>query len=186
MNTIRTMRNNIKCQVNTLTKVSVLLAATSIFSGTAAAHCISEKVYAGAGLGFNSLDNYQDARGFQLFGGYCLDVHKQLPHVISSIELGYMDSGNFRRDVLVRQGPRFVQVTQSTSYQGVWVNLIGEYKLDPRVHLLGRIGVDGGDDDGVMAGFGIGFNFSKWAQFRIEYVARDHVNSTQLNWLTGF
>ncbi|MBI3776855.1 MAG: hypothetical protein HY273_15150 [Gammaproteobacteria bacterium] len=187
MNTIRTMRFDFQCQVKTLSKATLLFAATSIFSGSAAAHCISEKLYAGAGLTFNSLDNYEnDARGFQLFGGYCLDVHKQLPHNISSIELGYMDSGNFRRDVLVRQGRNTIQTTQSTSYEGLWVNLVGEYKLDPRVHLLGRIGVDGGDDDGVMAGFGIGLNFSKWAQFRIEYVARDHVNSTQINWLTGF
>lgn len=187
MNTIRTMRNNIKCRVNTLTKVSVLLAATSIFSGTAAAHCLSEKMYAGAGLTFSSLDTYaNDAKGFQIFGGYCLDIHKQYPHLISSVELGYMDSGNFKRDVLVKQGKVFYQRTESTSYQGLWVNLVGEYKLDQRFHLLGRIGVDGGDDDGVMAGFGLGLNFSRWAQFRIEYVARDHINTTQISWLSGF
>ena len=187
MNTIRTMHGNFQCQVNTLSKISLLLAATSIFSGAASAHCLSEKVYAGAGLTFNSLDAYaNDAKGFQIFGGYCLDIHKQYPHLISSVELGYMDSGKFKRDVLVKQGKVFYQSTESTSYRGLWVNLVGEYKLDPRFHLLGRIGVDGGDDDGVMAGFGVGLNFSKWAQFRVEYVARDHINSTQISWLSGF
>ena len=97
-----------------------------------------------------------------------------------------MDSGDFKRDVFIKQGKTTYQTTVSTSYEGLWVNLVGEYKLDSRVHLLGRIGVDGGDDDGLMVGFGVGLNFSKWAQFRIEYVARDHINSTQINWLTGF
>ncbi len=187
MNTIGTMRCESKYQLKTLTKISLMLAVTSIFSNTAAAHCLSEKLYAGAGLGFNSVDNYpNDARGFQIFGGYCLDMHKQYPRVISSIELGYMDTGDFKRNVLVRQGRNTIQTTQSTSYEGLWLNWIGEYKLDQRVHLLGRIGVDTGDDDGLMTGLGVGLNFSKWAQFRIEYVARDHINSTQINWLTGF
>lgn len=164
-----------------------MLAVTSIFSNTAVAHCLSEKLYAGAGLGFNSVDNYpNDARGFQIFGGYCLDMHKQYPRVISSIELGYMDTGDFKRNVLVRQGRNTIQTTQSTSYEGLWLNWVGEYKLDQRVHLMGRIGVDTGDDDGLMTGLGVGLNFSKWAQFRIEYVARDHITSTQINWLTGF
>lgn len=185
--TIRTMHYGFKHQVITFTKISLLFTATSLSSGIAAAHCLSDKLYAGAGLTFNSLDKYaNDAKGFQLFGGYCLDTYKHYPHLISSIELGYMDSGKFKRDVFVKKGKVFYQTTESTSYQGVWVNLIGEYKLDPRFHLLGRIGIDGGDDDGIMAGFGLGLNFSKWAQFRIEYVARDHINSTQISWLTGF
>ena len=187
MDTISPMRCDFQCRVNTFLKISVFLAGTSVFSSVAVAHCTTEKVYAGAGLTFNSVDNYtNDARGFQLFGGYCLDIHKQNPHLLSSIELGYMDTGDFKRNVYTTRRGVTTQTTVSTSYEGLWVNLVGEYKLDPHVHLLGRIGVDGGDDDGLMAGLGIGLTFSKWAQFRIEYVARDHVNSTQINWLTGF
>ncbi len=188
MNTIRTMRSNFQGNTKAVLKTSLLLAASALFSGTATAHCTSEKLYAGAGLTFNSVKDYtNDARGYQIFGGYCLDIHKQNPRLIGSLELGYMNSGDFKREVLIRQrNNTFYPVTISTSYEGLWVNLVGEYKLDPRVHLLGRIGVDGGDDEGVMAGFGVGLNFSKWAQFRIEYVARERINSTQISWLTGF
>jgi hypothetical protein len=181
------MRCNVKGQASSFLKISLLLAGSSIFSSTAAAHCLSNKFYAGAGLTVNSDQDYSgDAKGFQIFGGYCLDIHKQFPHVLSSIELGYMDSGEFKRDVLVRRGALFYQTTQSKSYQGPWLNWVGEYKLNPRAHLLARVGVDGGDNDGLMGGLGIGLNFSKWAQFRVEYVARQNIDSTQISWLTEF
>jgi len=164
-----------------------LLAGSSIFSSTAAAHCLSNKFYVGAGLTVNSDQNYSgDAKGFQIFGGYCLDIHKRFPHALSSIEVGYMDSGDFKRDVYTTRRGVTTHTTVSTSYEGPWLNWVGEYKLDPRAHLLARVGVDGGDSEGLMGGVGIGLNFSKWAQFRVEYVARQNIDSTQISWLTEF
>ncbi len=187
MNKIHAIRSNLQSHVNTLFKMSLLLVATFLFSGTAAAHCISNKLYAGAGLTFNAIDNYEnDATGFQIFGGYCLNFNKQNPHVRSAIEIGYMDSGDFKRDALVKQGNVTYLTTQSTSYEGLWMNLVGEFRIDQRVHLLGRIGFDTGDDDGIMAGFGLGLNISKSSQLRVEYVARDQISSTQINFLNGF
>ena len=182
MNKINT-RRSFQRHANTLFKMSLLLAATSLFSGTAAAHCLSNKYYAGAGLGFNSMDNYDDANGLQIFGGYCLGFIKHSP-IRTAFELGYMDSGDFKRDVY-RSNGTYLR-TDSLSSEGLWLNLVGEYLVDQRVHLLGRIGFDTGDDDGIMAGFGVGFNLSKWAQLRAEYVVRDNINSAQINLLTGF
>ena len=184
MNMIHPLRRGLQCHVNALCKMSLLLVATSLFSGTAAAHCIANKYYIGAGVTFNSIDNYDDANGPQIFGGYCLGVTKLNPHLRTAIELGFMDRGEFKRDVY-RSNGTYLR-TDSVSHEGFWLNLVGEYRVDQRVHLLGRLGVDVGDDDGIMAGLGLGFNVSKWSQLRAEYVVRDNITSAQLNFLTGF
>ena len=184
MNSIQTLRRSFQCRVNTFFKMSLLLVGASLFSGAAAAHCITNKYYAGAGLTFNSIDNYDDANGLQVFGGFCLGANKQNPHIRTAIELGYMDSGDFKRNIYRNNGTYLR--TDSVSYEGLWLNLVGEYRVDQRVHLLGRLGADVGDDDGIMAGLGLGFNLSKWSQLRAEYVVRDNITSAQLNFLTGF
>ena len=176
MNMVHAHHSNYQRHANIFFKMSLLIIAVSLFSGTAAAHCLTNKYYAGAGLTFNSLDNYDDANGLQVFGGYCLGFIKQNAPVRSALELGFMDSGDFKRDTPPR----------SVSAEGLWFNLVGEYLVDRRVHLLGRLGFDTGDDDGIMAGFGLGFNLSKRAQLRAEYVVLDNINATKINLLTGF
>jgi len=173
--------------LNTTLKPALFFVSTLLLSNTAAAHCIANKLYAGAGFSVNSVDNFEDdAMGYQFFGGYCLGAAKRDSRYRSSLEVGYMDSGKFKKDVLVLVNRRLVTVTESTSYQGPWVNIVGEYRADQNVHLLGRLGADIGDDNGLMVGVGVGLNFSKWAQFRVEYVARENINSAQINWLTEF
>lgn len=51
---------------------------------------------------------------------------------------------------------------------------------------MGRVGLDIGDDNGVLFGVGVGYDISKWAQIRTEYIAKNLVNSFQVNWVSEF
>ncbi len=55
------------------------------------------------------------------------------------------------------------------------------YELDSQFRLLGRLGVDFGDDDGLMVGAGLGYAFNRQLEVRGEYVARDNIDSLQAN-----
>lgn len=165
-----------------------LLVLISI-SNSAFAHCVRHQYYAGAGFGINSLNQYDDATGFQFFGGYCFKNSLQNPKLKTSVEAGFAQSGDFERTEIRGANnpnfpPRVVQISQT--YSGIWLAGVGEYKLDSKIHLMARGGVDVGDDNGLLLGIGVGFNMSRWAQFRAEYVARDHYKSLQLNILSEF
>lgn len=164
-------------------KTSVLaLFLTVLFPGLTFAHCVNHKYYAGAGMMINSYNHYDDATGFQLLGGYCLDFNFNSPKAKTSIEVGYMDSGDFERTF--NRGN--TQITENRSFNGIWLSPLAEYKFDFKVHLLGRVGLDLGDDDGLLIGGGLGFNITKFAQLRAEYIVRDNVDSVQLNLITEF
>ena len=49
------------------------------------------------------------------------------------------------------------------------------------IKLIGRAGYDFGDDDGFIVGVGAGYILNKNLKLRLEYVARDHVDSLQFN-----
>jgi hypothetical protein len=51
----------------------------------------------------------------------------------------------------------------------------------PNVELLGRTGYDFGDDDGFLFGVGAGYIVNKNLKLRLEFVARDNVDSLQFN-----
>jgi Outer membrane protein beta-barrel domain len=131
----------------------------------------SKQIYFGAGIGFNSIDdNYfrngknNDAVGFQIFAGLPLAVNMGSAGL--AVEVGYMDTGNF---------------DNGGSADGLWSTAVLSLPLNNNVNLLGRLGHDFGDDDGVMGGVGIGFSVARKIDMRIEYVARDHIDSLQLN-----
>lgn len=133
----------------------------------------TKKVYFGAGVGFNDLDDntYDEAVGFQVFAGMPLPLKTE--NVKLSAEIGYMDSGSFER------GTPFVS---STSANGLWGTAVAELPLvTNNVSLLGRVGLDIGDDDGLMIGAGVGIEVSQSMDLRLEYVIRNHVNSIQVN-----
>ena len=138
--------------------------------------------YLGGGLGFNS---YLGGRstGFQIFGGYEF-AGKLNGDISNAIELGYMDSGTFEGKDL-DNGSTFT-TPSSNKAKGVWLNYVGSYPIGNRVEGLWRIGLDFGDDDGIMAGAGMGYNFNRHWSLRSEYVVREAVNSFQFNLLYGF
>ena len=62
-------------------------------------------------------------------------------------------------------------------------HLLAALPITNNIDLLGRGGIDFGDDDGLMTGIGIGFHASRQFEIRGEFVARDHVDSLQLNFV---
>jgi hypothetical protein len=66
---------------------------------------------------------------------------------------------------------------------GLWANGVGRLMLAPSIELIGRLGMDFGDDDGLMAGIGVGFLLTRSLKLRLEFVQRDNVDSVQLNFV---
>jgi opacity protein-like surface antigen len=128
----------------------------------------AKKIYFGGGLGLNSLSgiDLSDAIGFQVFAGYELPV--EVGDGTLSVEVGYMDSGNF-------DGPG------KGKAKGVWANAVVSLPLQNKLSVIGRAGLDLGDDDGLMLGGGLGFQANEKMEIRAEYVIRDNVDSLQLN-----
>lgn len=137
--------------------------------------------YMGAGLGYNDLDGpWDNAVGFQVFGGY--DFGLRLGSARTALEVGYMDTGDFESDVCYYP----YCYKYETNATGLWANGVVALPLSPAFDLIGRLGFDFGDDDGFMAGIGAGFSVSRQVQIRGEYVARDHIDSLQANFLYRF
>ncbi len=134
----------------------------------------TRKIYFGAGFGYNDINDrfYDDnAVGFQVFAGMPLPVKTE--NVKLSVELGYMDSGNFDRSS---------PFSSTAKANGLWGTAVAELPLNNNnVSLLGRLGLDIGDDDGIMIGAGVGFAMSQSMDLRLEYVIRDHIDSLQVN-----
>lgn len=127
--------------------------------------------YFGAGLSSNDYEGFGDRSfGFQVLGG--LDIIRLArDRVTVGAELGYLDAGE-----VDHRGAR-------ADAEGVWANGVVGYAVNPKVSLLGRAGLDFGDDDGPMFGFGAGYRLDRNLQFRGEVVIREHIDSLQANFV---
>lgn len=152
----------------TLTIFALMLAATQV----SAEGIDVNKIYFGGGLSSNDIGYGDSAIGFQVFAGMPLPIKTQ--NVKISAEAGYMDSGDFDKNLGIFG-------TVSNSVNGLWGTVVADLPLNQNVSAIGRLGLDIGDDDGVMIGFGLGFPMSHKTDLRVEYVIRDHVDSFQLN-----
>jgi hypothetical protein len=130
----------------------------------------TKSFYFGGGLGLNSLSGLElnDGLGFQVFAGYVLPV--KMTEGSLSVEVGYMDSG----DLDVNRG-------RDEDAEGVWSTAVISHPLQGKLSVLGRAGLDFGDDDGFMFGGGLGYLASEKLELRGEYVVRDHIDSLQFN-----
>lgn len=128
-----------------------------------------ERLFFGAGLSRNEVGSFDDGTGFQLFAGYRFGEIAQNIHL--DAEVGYMDTGD------MKSGPL------RTSAEGLWSTAVVRLIASPQLELLGRAGLDFGDDDGLMVGVGAGFNLNRHSQLRLEYVERDNVESLQANFV---
>lgn len=140
----------------------------------------SNSFYLGGGFGFNSASG-GNATGVQILGGYQFDF-KINGDISTAIELGYMDSGDFSAKNFANDR----SATVNDEAKGVWLNVVETFPIGNRVEGLARLGFDFGDDDGLMAGGGLGYNFNRNWLLRSEYVVRDHINSFQFNLLFNF
>ena len=143
----------------------------------------SSSFYLGGGLGFNAKGGGRSI-GYQFLAGYEF-AGKLNGDISSAIELGYMDTDTFEGKDL-RDGSTGNIGPSPQEAKGIWLNYVGSYPMSNRVEGLWRVGIDFGDDDGIMAGAGMGYNFNRHWALRTEYVVREAVNSLQFNLLFGF
>ena len=170
-------------------KISILIAPLLCSTLLCAQGVNANQFFIGGGLGSNDLAG-ESATGFQIFAGMPLPV--KMGKAKLSAEVGYMDSGEFEEtfsyttiNPLNPFGPPLV-VSNTTTYEvkGLWANAVVEVPVGS-VELIGRVGLDFGDDDGLMLGAGVGIPVSNTMDIRVEYVIRDHVDSLQANLVIG-
>ena len=137
------------------------------------ANALAGDIYAGGGLSSNSLSGFGSEIGYQFFLGYDLKTVK-LGKANLAVEVGYMDSGEFEQCI-----PFFGCASESVN--GLWSTAVVSMPIAPQLDFLGRIGLDFGDDDGLMFGVGLGYALDKAMQLRGEYVIRDNIDSLQAN-----
>jgi opacity protein-like surface antigen len=130
----------------------------------------TSKLFFGAGLSSNEVSGSDSAVGWQIFGGYGFGEVSR--NVFIDAEVGYMDTGNMKRGS-----------GGDVKANGLWANAVGRLMIAPSVELIGRLGLDFGDDDGLMAGIGAGLLLTKNFKLRLEYVQRDKVDSVQFNFV---
>lgn len=134
-----------------------------------------QQLFFGGGLSLNSESNSDTALGAQIFGGY--DFGQVAPNIGIDAEVGYMDSGSLKTHV----DTPFGRVYASGHARGLWAAGVGRLALNPDFDLLGRLGYDFGDDDGLLFGVGVGYNMSRQTQLRLELVERNNITSVQFN-----
>ena len=88
-------------------KQVLVFGVLACIAGAANAHCMKNKYYMGAGMGINSTQDFSNTAGYQIFAGYCLDFNFKSPRSKTSVEVGYMDSGDFQKDQDIFAGNPF-------------------------------------------------------------------------------
>jgi len=124
------------------------------------------RLYVGAGLGYNDFPGSDEEVGWQVFGGY--EIGAVAKDVYLDAEVGYMNAGDSR---------------SGEDVDGLWATAVGRLRVGPQFDLIGRLGFDFGDDDGLMIGVGAGVPLSRRSALRLEYVDRDEIGSLQLNFI---
>ncbi len=136
---------------------------------------VGNQIYAGLGFSHNRVDletfggSSESASGSQFFGGYKMGQRNGFD---LSLELGYMETGSFDDDL------------PEDDLAGVWLAGLAKKNLpeiDSRLSALVRGGVDLGDDDGLIMGFGAEFKVHPRIFLRAEYLNKDITQSYQFN-----
>lgn len=156
--------------LKTIRVVVIGIIGMALSSVAAAQGVDTSRLFFGAGVSSNDVSGSDNAVGGQIFGGY--GFGEVTRNVLIDAEIGYMDTGKMKRG-----GGGDVKAN------GLWANGVGRLIIAPSVELIGRLGLDFGDDDGLMAGIGVGFLLTKNVKLRLEFVQRDSVNSVQFNFV---
>ena len=144
----------------------LLVASVHAQSGNAGKPLLDRNELAiGGGLSLNSVSGpLDDELGFQFFAAYDLDRVNLMQGVKTSVEFGYMDYGFSGRDS-----------------GGLWATGVIDGAIQNNFGWLARLGLDLGDDSGLMFGAGLSLGINNKMDLRGEYVIRDDVDSLQLN-----
>ncbi len=116
----------------------------------------------------------EDALGFSVFAGY--EFANDMRGVKTTAELGYSDTDDFYRG-------------GDNDINGLWVAGVVEKNLpeiNPNLFALARIGLDFGDDDGILLGAGGGFHLSKEVDVRAEFINKDASSVYQASLVFNF
>jgi len=152
-------------------RVMVLAFVAMLFSSAAAGQGFDlRRLFFGAGVSQNKVSRSDSGTGFQAFGGYNFPALARNFYV--DAEAGYMDTGKLKGCT----GPLC-----NAKADGLWASGVARYMVAPNVELIGRAGLDFGDDDGLLLGIGAGYIVSKNLKLRLEFVQRDHIDSLQFN-----
>jgi opacity protein-like surface antigen len=138
----------------------------------------TKKLFFGGGIGFNEVSGSDKGTGYQFFGGYGFgEVGKD---IYVDAEVGYMDTGKMETEVCV---PFFGCAKADAKAKGLWANGVARFMVAPNIELIGRAGLDFGDDDGFMFGIGAGYHVNRNMKVRFEIVERENVSSMQFNFV---
>ena len=120
----------------------------------------------GVGISDNEISSPdEDDTGFQFFAAYDLIQINLMEGVNSSVEFGIADFGFDDDDT------------------GIWASYVVDGTISGRLGWLAQAGFDIGDDSGLLVGAGLKFMLNDKSDLRFEYVARDEVDSLQINFL---
>jgi hypothetical protein len=120
----------------------------------------------GVGISDNEISNPdRDDTGFQFLGSYELAEVNLMEGVRSSVEFGLMDFGFDDDDT------------------GIWGSFVVDGDISGGLGWLAQVGFDIGDDSGLLFGAGLKARLDDKADLRFEFVARDDVDSLQINFL---
>ena len=123
-------------------------------------------------------DNYKNATGFQIYGGWKLD-HKLVNTFNISIEAGYADSGDFDGSAQVVNGN--VTYPETFNTQTVWGAGVLSYNFYKRFDVQGTLGLETGDEDGVIYGGGLDYHVDRRIDLKLALIQRSESVQTQFN-----
>jgi len=180
-------------------KNTLLLAATMggfLCAQTAMAEDFKfepEKMYFSLGATVSKLDEdgFSSASGYQISAGYDLPF-KLADAVHTAVEVGYMNSGKFdAKPTLVGTSIVTPESEELDSFRVSGVaslsfadltKMAGVSVSDPSsFELFARLGYDFGDDDGIIYGAGVEYEFSEAFSINGEIVVGSEVNTGILN-----
>lgn len=131
-----------------------------------------ENYSVGGGISHNSVSGGGSAFGWQIQGGY--DFGPVLGDARVLAEVGFMNTGSFG------SGPG------GGSASGLWASGLAALPLVDYWSLLGRVGMDFGDDDGLLVGVGAEYRAMPDLDLRGEFVTRNNIDSLQFNVIYNF
>ena len=140
----------------------------------------SKKIHIGGSLSHNVVDSpfsgggSAEAFGYGIFAGYELD--NDMDQVKTSVELGFSQTEDFSDHI-------------DQDISGIWVAYVAEKDLpevSPNLFVIGRIGLDLGDDDGLLLGAGAGLHLNKQVDLRGEFINKDASSVYQASLVLNF
>lgn len=140
------------------------------------------KLYAGGGLSVNTVSSpfggqSRSAIGFSALVGYQLKSASENQHGIStSVEAGFSQTNDFIDNV-------------DSDVFGIWFAGVAKKslaELAPKLSGIAKLGIDLGDDSGVLMGLGLSYELSNKLSTRVEFINQDALSVYQASAIFQF